>query len=140
MTNLIVEVAKYGMIFLFLFYTFECFAAFRKGKTSEKREWIFLRQRVSMHLIHFLGFMTLYLLTQEIKMIIFYVVQFVFFEIVQNCYGLLYEKSSKLVTNNLCLLLGIGFLMLSRLDFDKAVKQFVIVAVSMVFSFIRQQR
>ena len=136
MTNLIVEVAKYGMIFLFLFYTFECFAAFRKGKTSEKREWIFLRQRVSMHLIHFLGFMTLYLLTQEIKMIIFYVVQFVFFEIVQNCYGLLYEKSSKLVTNNLCLLLGIGFLMLSRLDFDKAVKQFVIVAVSMVFSFI----
>ena len=30
MTNLIIEISKYFMIFMFAFYTYECFAAFRQ--------------------------------------------------------------------------------------------------------------
>ena len=41
-----------------------------------------------------------------------------------------------LIVNNMCMLLSIGFLILSRLSFGKAVKQFEIVVIGMVLSFI----
>ena len=42
MTNLIIEISKYFMIFMFAFYTYECFAAFRQKIKPEQREHILL--------------------------------------------------------------------------------------------------
>lgn len=43
---------------------------------------------------------------------------------------LVYEKENQLLQNNMCLLLGFGFCMISRLDFSKSFRQLIIVAVS----------
>ena len=69
-------------------------------------------------------------------MILFYGFQVIFVAITISCYQLIYEKASRLLINNMCMLLLIGFIMLTRLTVDKAVKQFLIAAVAMVITLI----
>ena len=72
MTNLIIEISKYFMIFMFAFYTYECFAAFRQKIKPEQREHILSRQCAAIFLIHFDAFVVIYLVTEDISMLIFY--------------------------------------------------------------------
>ena len=136
MTNLIIEISKYFMIFMFAFYTYECFAAFRQKIKPEQREHILSRQCAAIFLIHFDAFVVIYLVTEDISMLIFYAAQAVLLAMIQTCYQLFYSRSSRLLTNNLCMLLTIGFIMLTRLSFDSARKQYFIALVSMIFSLI----
>ena len=136
MTNLIIEISKYFMIFMFAFYTYECFAAFRQKIKPEQREHILSRQCAAIFLIHFDAFAVIYLVTEDISMLIFYAAQAVLLAMIQTCYQLFYSRSSRLLTNNLCMLLTIGFIMLTRLSFDSARKQYFIALVSMIFSLI----
>ena len=75
MVNLITESAKYLMIFMFAYYTYECFAVFRKNVSEKKRKWIYNRQNTMMYLIHFAGFLVLYLATKDGQIIGFYLMQ-----------------------------------------------------------------
>ena len=136
MTNLIIEISKYFMIFMFAFYTYECFAAFRQKIKPEQREHILSRQCAAIFLIHLDAFAVIYLVTDDISMLIFYAAQAVLLAMIQTCYQLFYSRSSRLLTNNLCMLLTIGFIMLTRLSFDSARKQYFIALVSMIFSLI----
>ena len=54
-------------------------------------------------------------------MILMYLAVLVFIVLVQILYRVIYRKANMLVVNNMCMLLSIGFLMLSRLQFDRAV-------------------
>ena len=134
MENLIVEVSKYLMIILFACYAYECFSAFRSRISTEKKNHIFDRQIFLMYLIHLDAFLVLYTVTDEINLIILYFLQVILVTIVIVNYQLLYPKASRLVTNNMCMLLMIGFIMLTRLSMTKAIKQFVIASCAIVIS------
>ena len=94
MTNLIIEISKYFMIFMFAFYTYECFAAFRQKIKPEQREHILSRQCAAIFLIHFDAFVVIYLVTEDISMLIFYAAQAVLLAMIQTCYQLFYSRSS----------------------------------------------
>ena len=126
MENLIVEVSKYLMIILFACYAYECFSAFRSRISTEKRNHIFDRQIFLMYLIHLDAFLVLYTVTDEINLIILYFLQVILVTIVIVNYQLLYPKASRLVTNNMCMLLMVGFIMLTRLSYEKAIRQYAI--------------
>lgn len=126
MTNLIVEVSKYLMIFIFALYTYECFAVFHKRNSIKQQDKIFKRQVFWMYLIHLDAFLVIFAVTDDIKVIIFYLFQVLLISIIQTSYQLFYKNMSKLVLNNMCMLLVIGFIILTRLSFDRAIKQFVI--------------
>ena len=66
MTNIIVEVSKYIMIFLIAFYAYECFAVFRSRIDAEKREWIFHRQMMLMYLIHLDAYLAIFAVTDNL--------------------------------------------------------------------------
>ena len=55
---------------------------------------------------------------------------------VQALYRIFYKKASILLLNHMCMLLSIGFIMLSRLSPDSAIRQFAIVAVATVIAMI----
>ena len=136
MTNLIIEISKYFMIFMFAFYTYECFAAFRQKIKPEQREHILSRQCAAIFLIHFDAFVVIYLVTDDISMLIFYAAQAVLLAMIQTCYQLFYSKSSRLLTNNLCMLLTIGFIMLTRLSYEKAIRQYAIAICASVITIV----
>lgn len=135
MTHIIVEVSKYLIIILFAIYTFSCFSVFKYRSDSIKKG-LYIRQLFLLHAIQILCYMVLYLQSENAFYLLFCVLVFLFYLLVPSLYRRLYPKASVLLTNNLCMLSMIGLVILSRLSVDKALKQFIILAVSVVVTFI----
>ena len=137
MTNLIVEVSKYLMILLMAVYTYANFRYFSL-KDMGRKQRVCAGQNRAMYAIHFLAYAVMYLKTENdgvrLMLIAFYVAQVVFFLCYIYLYRFLYRNVSRLLVNNTCMLLCVGFIMLSRLSLDKgldkAVRQYVIVVIS----------
>lgn len=139
MANIIVECAKYLMILFIMIYTYKCFTVFGY-EDGEKKKRVLRSQNKLMFFIHFLAFIGMYFKVGELKILIFYVVQAAFLAAIIWLYSWLYPKASRLVVNNMCMLLTVGFIMITRLSYNKAVKQCIIaaggVAVSLVVPLI----
>ena len=135
MANIIVECAKYLMIILITMYTYECFTVFGYADGDKKRR-ILRNQNKLMFMIHFLAFAGMYLKIGEIKILIFYAVQVVLLLAIILLYTWIYPKASRLVVNNMCMLMTIGFIMITRLSYNKAVKQCVIAAGGVAISLV----
>ena len=135
MVNIIVELSKYLMIALMLVYTFECFAVFNYADEYTQRS-IFRKQNVLMFLLHMIAFLVMYLQTNETKMVGFYGMQVVLFLAVILLYTKIYPRVSRLVVNNMCMLMAVGFIMITRLSYSLAVKQFIIVSISVALSLV----
>ncbi len=136
MTNLIVELSKYLMIILFAGYTYECFSVLGKRRNAKVQARILGRQTAFMFLLHLNAFVVMFAVTKDVSLLIFYLMQVVLFVMILSCYHIFYPTASRLVANNMCMLLAIGFIILTRLNQDKAIKQFAIVAVSSVITLL----
>ncbi len=136
MTNLIVELSKYLMIILFAGYTYECFSVLGRRKSKEKQDRIFSRQTALMYLLHLNAYLVIFTVRQEFAILLFYAAQVILVAVVMNAYRVFYPKSSRLVVNNMCMLLLIGFIILTRLTETKALKQFVIVTASLIVTLV----
>ena len=134
MINLIIDVSRYLMILLIALYTYLNFRFFSFPDEIRKRK-ICRRQNFAMFLIHLLAYLVIWLETEDEKMLVFYVAQVIFFFSYLFLYRLIYRNVSRLLVNNMCMLLTIGFIMLTRLSFDRAMKQFVIVAAAALVTF-----
>lgn len=86
--------------------------------------------------LHFMGYFTLYIQIWNDKLILLYGAEVFILSVVLNLYNKFYPKHSKLILRNMLLLTVIGFIMLTRLSYDKAVKQVFIVAVSLILSLL----
>ena len=135
MENVITEVSKYLIILLMMIYTFSCFTVFRKRDIEDQKN-VLRRQIVLMLFVNLVAYTVLFLQDNDMKMLMMYGAVFLFIVVVQILYRVIYRKGNMLIVNNMCMLLSIGFLILSRLSFGKAVKQFEIVVIGMVLSFI----
>ena len=135
MANIIVGCAKYMMIILVAIYTYQCFAVFGYEDAKAKKR-IFRNQNKVMFMIHFMAFAGMYFKIDENKILIFYLAQVLVLVAIILLYGKLYPKVSRLVVNNMCMLLTIGFIMITRLSYEKAVKQSIIVAGGIIVSLL----
>ena len=132
MVHLITEFSKYLMIILFAVYTVRSFTVLRKEEESRRAKQIYRRQMRSIFLIHLLAYVAIFAQTMEYKMLLFYAVQVAFLIFVFFIFKVVYKRSAKLLVNHMCMLIVIGFIILTRLDFDKAVRQFEIACISAV--------
>ena len=143
MTNLIVEISKYLMILLMAVYTYTNFRFFSFPDMERKRR-VCARQNRAMFAIHFLAYLVMFLKTEDEGMqamlLAFYGAQVVFFLCYIYLYRLLYRNVSRLLVNNACMLLCVGFIMLTRLSMakglDKALRQFAIVVISAALAWL----
>lgn len=133
MVNIIVELSKYIIIISAIMYTYLCFNIFGYHN-AEKKKKMLRKQNMLMFLLQFISFVVLYLEKDDIKIVLFYLAQMILFAATILLYTLLYPKVSRLIVNNMCMLLCIGLIVLTRLSYEKAVKQFVIAAVMIVVS------
>lgn len=131
MALVISDLSKYVIAVFMAIFTYESFAAFR-GHNEEKKEGIYTRQIICMFIVHFLSFAAICLETSDLTYIIFYGFQQILLFATIALFRAVYKDAGKLLLNNMCMLLAIGFVILTRLDFDKALRQFKIVTVSLV--------
>ena len=126
--SVLVGISKYIIIIVFAVYTWHCFTVFI-GKNMERKEEIYRRQKKIMFTIHFICSLVLFLNSLSIKIVLFYVAQVVFLVLVDKAYSYVYQNLSKLVMNNMLMLLTIGFLMIERLNMDFAMRQMILASV-----------
>ena len=137
MIHLITELSKYTMIILFALYTYQCFSSLKRSVDKAEQAEKFRSQVVYMYLFHLNAYAVLYLsMERNLDILKFYLMQAVFFSAVQLCYGIFYKRVSRLIVNNMCMLMCIGFVMLTRLSYDHAMKQFQIAVISMALTML----
>jgi len=133
--NLIVELIKYVMILLMGIYTYYSFNVFRyKSKREQDKAYSILT--IIIFILHFIGYFTLFIQIQSEKLVILYGGEVLLFIMVLALYRIFYPKLSKLLLRNMLMLLTISFIILTRLSFDMAVRQVMIVAISFAICLI----
>lgn len=116
-------------------YTFSCFSIFMKEYVEDEKR-VLIMQNVVMFLMHFLAYMVMYLKMNEPKLLFFYAAQVIYFLAVILLYSLIYPTVSKLIVNNMCMLISIGLIMITRLNYGSAVKQFIFAVLGSVFGLV----
>ncbi len=129
--NLIVELIKYLMILLLGIYTYYSFTVFR-FKNKKKQGEIYTILTVNIFILHFIGNATLLLQIQSMKLVYLYAGEVLLFVLVLSFYRIFYPKLSRLLMRNMLMLLAVSFIVMTRLNFDMAMKQVIIVGCSFV--------
>ena len=117
MVNIIIQLSKYVIIILMAAYTFSCFSIFTRNYEDEEKR-VLIRQDVLMFLLQFAAFGTMYLATKDIRILFLYAVLTVILLAVILLYNLIYPNVSRLVVNNMCMLITVGMIMITRLSAD----------------------
>lgn len=135
MSEYIIELSKYFICGLMVCYTLCNFYAFRYRGASGKRP-VYTIQNILLFLIQTFCFADLILLTENIQYLFLFAFVEVFLLTALFLVPAIYENCNRLLLNNTCMLLGTGLMMISRLAYDKAIKQYVIVLVSLIISLL----
>lgn len=135
MVNVVVELSKYLILTLMILYTFQCFHMFR-CQYDEDKKYLLRKQLMITLFMDVTAFGVIYLKTEEFQVIIYCIEVLVYIAAVQILFRIFYRKSSFLLINNMCMLLSVGFIMLCRLDLEKAQRQLAIVAIGTAISLI----
>ncbi|TAH75163.1 MAG: FtsW/RodA/SpoVE family cell cycle protein [Anaerolineaceae bacterium] len=128
--HFVVELTKYLMLLIFGAYTYHAFrVSVKKNKNTRA---ISLRWMTCfLFLFHFTGYFTMYLQVQNNKLVWLYGGELLVFILVLSLYKIIYPGISELLLRNMLMLLSLGYIILTRLSFDKAVRQFLISAVAL---------
>ena len=125
--DLAVRIFHYVILVLMVLYTVQSVTVFAQRR-SRDRDRIFLFQNIEMFVIHFLGFATLFLNSWQFDLIMFYAAQVLYLLFTLLLFRNLYPRASRSLINNMCMLLTIGFIMVTRFSTDQSLKQFEIAA------------
>lgn len=105
-------------------------------KEEEERNFVCGRQQVCVFMLHFLANLLIFLHTQSEELVLFYAVQVLFFLVYTYLYRFFYRNVSRLLVNNVCMLICTGMIILTRLNPEKAMRQFAIIVISAVVTWI----
>lgn len=133
--NLVIELTKYLLILLIGIYTYYSFQVLRyKSKGRQDKGYRIMTWTIFA--LHFVGHFTLYLQVQNDKIVLLYGGEVLLFILILSLYQAFYKRISRLLLRNMLMLLTIGFIVLSRLSFDNAVKQVGIVGLAFLICLI----
>jgi len=134
MVNIITELSKYAMVLFLALYTTLGFRLVRKPEEEKKASlW---QQNILFFSMHLLGNVILYLSTENEQILYFYGAQLFAFLIFLLLQHMIYPGADRLLNHNMLMLLSVGLLMLARLSFDKAQRQFELAVLAAGLTFL----
>lgn len=132
MKEYITELSKYGIVIGMFLYTVCCFAGLW-GK-NEKSHALYVVQSIIIFLIQILFFLDLAIISGDMQYVFFYVFVQIFLLAALVMIPIIYENVNRSLLNIMCMLLGTGLCIISRLAFKRAVRQYIIVLVSLIIA------
>lgn len=132
MQEYVTELSKYFINICMVIYTLLCFLVFAGERVNARI--IHVTQTILIFAVQLLCFADLTLVSEDMQYLFFYVFVQVFLIAVMVIVPMIYENVNRLLMNNMCMLAGTGLCMISRLSFNKAVKQYIIILVSLIIA------
>ena len=111
---------RYLLFLVMAFYTYLNFRYF--SVDEQKKSRICSRQIRLMLFLHLIAGSVICLNTLDPATVVLWMMQAVFFLCFIFVYRAFYPGASRLLINNMCMFLCIGFIMLTRLNYDRAVR------------------
>lgn len=133
MENVISQLSKYVVILFITLFTLYSFSGF-KGSNKARQRQVFRGQTTLMFLVHVICYLILFMQQKELRLLYLYLAETALFASVLILYQMVYRNLSRLVLNNMLFLIMLSFVMLARLSYDLAFRQFLIVAASFLVS------
>ena len=129
MREYVIELSRYGITLFMALYTLCSFLSLteRLGKGRA----VYTVQNMLMFSVQLLMFADLALVSKEMEYVFFYVFVQMFLVAGAVMVPVIYEKIDRLLLGNMCMLLGTGLCIIARLSFRKAVRQYIIVLLSL---------
>lgn len=131
MTSLVLEYSRYLMLLIVLLYSILNLYGLRSADVSWQNR-LCRHQMFLVVLLQTLGYLIIYLKTEDLQMVIFYGVQVTVFLIYYLLFGLVYRHGSRILISNMLMLAAIGLMIQTRLDFDYAMRQFLFFCAGLV--------
>ena len=132
----ITEISKYIISAIMIVYVLISLLPLFLKEEDEEKQGVYMIQNILMFCMHFTCFLSICFETGETEYLVFYAFQQVLLLVMIVLFRLLYPYGSKCLMNHVAMLLSVGFVILTRLSYNKALKQFFIVAVSAVVAMI----
>lgn len=129
MQEYIIELSGYFIPMCVVLYTFLAFWSFAY-RQEDHYKGIYIAQNLLMFAVQLLCFVNLALISRDKRYVLLYGFIQLFLLLCIVLVTAIYKNANKLLLNNMCMLLGIGLCMISRLSFQKAIRQYVIVIAS----------
>jgi len=126
----VIELSKYLMLIIVGAFTYHSVrASVNKNVNTHMKShrWLI----VFLFMFHFTGYFIMYLQIQSSRLLWLYVAEALVFILIIILHRFIYPGKSRLLLINMMMFLSIGYIILTRLSFDKAVRQFIISAASL---------
>lgn len=133
MNFLLSELTKYIAVLASAFYALDGCLCFVRGN-DEKCKWSYIRQVIYIFVVQFMCYCMMCFQTKSAKYILLFGVVQVLLIAMLSITPMIYENINKLLLNNMCFLLGTGFIMMSRLSFSKAMRQIIITGFAFLIA------
>ena len=134
MLHILVSASRFSMLIFMAVYTLYSFTALKSNIKPQRQEKLYKKQTLMIYMLLINGNLVLYLLKMDQKVLILMACEMVLLFLISVIYKKIYTNASKALVNNMSMLLTVSFMILTRLDMDKAVKQFVFAAVAVVIT------
>ncbi|MCR5397819.1 MAG: FtsW/RodA/SpoVE family cell cycle protein [Lachnospiraceae bacterium] len=134
MLHLLVTISKYTIMIMFAIYTYDCFAVLRRGMSQWRRERMYKKQTTLIYLILLNANAVLLCTTMDFRILIMSLAEMIFIALTLLIYNKIYKGASLSVVNNMCMLLTISFIVLTRLNMNQAIRQFGLACVALVIT------
>lgn len=134
MQEYFIEISKYLTAALLIMYTVASFTAFLGTPVLKKIMHVI--QSVLVFAVQLVMFADMAFVSENMQYFFLYAFVQVLLLALLIMTPMIYEKADRLLLNHMCMLIGIGLGMLSRLNFKKAEKQYIIALVSLALALL----
>lgn len=134
MLHILVSASRFSMLIFMAVYTLYSFTALKSNIKPQRQDRLYKKQTLMIYMLLINGNLVLYLLKMDQKVLVLAACEMVLLILISVIYKKIYTNASKALVNNMSMLLTVSFMILTRLDMDKAVKQFVFAAVAVVIT------
>ena len=131
MTEIVSELLRYGTILLIVTYTVIAIGLVRDKENRAKNPYAYVLIGL-VFIMQFFMSATAYIMTLEVKIIWFYLAQIVYMALLFGLFRIMYSKGSIVLLTHMSMLITIGLAILTRLSFNKAVRQFELLVLGTV--------
>ncbi len=131
MLKAIIELSKYILVINIFLYTVTSFIALRWDDRARKG-FLFVLQFIMIFVNHITSSLVLLSSRQDFTYLFFPVFQMLAVFAYLVLMRAIYPKSNRIILNHVAMLLSIGFVILTRLSLTRSMRQFMIVAFSLV--------
>lgn len=130
----ITELSKYGIsASMVLFAITSLLGLFLK---ENRQRALYVWQCVLMFLVQLLCFLDMALVSSKMEYVFFYVFVQVFLLVSAIMVPMIYENVNRPLLGGMCMLMGVGLCVVSRLNFNRAVRQYIISLLSLIIALL----